>query len=160
MGTRMYYPMLTALGRRFGATRFPEEAKADFDFVMTLSMMYEKTWMSVSLTWIWEQRKMWRIVMSAKKSQKKRRLFPRKNASCTSLSFWNFSREDMENTVCDAILPSHIDLCLEVRPSSLYGNVKRATKTPGLRNPDTMECLLGTFTLQHQFFFLGTVFRR
>ena len=48
MGTRMYYPMLTALGRRFGATRFPEDAIADFDFVMTLSMMYEKTWTSVS----------------------------------------------------------------------------------------------------------------
>ncbi|XP_011683039.2 uncharacterized protein LOC105447091 [Strongylocentrotus purpuratus] len=30
MGTESYYPMLTAMGRRFGATRFPEEAIAEF----------------------------------------------------------------------------------------------------------------------------------
>ena len=30
MGTESYYPMLTAMGRRFGASRFPEEAIAEF----------------------------------------------------------------------------------------------------------------------------------
>ncbi|XP_030836694.1 uncharacterized protein LOC105438153 [Strongylocentrotus purpuratus] len=30
MGTNSYYPMLLAMGRRFGATRFPEEAIAEF----------------------------------------------------------------------------------------------------------------------------------